>query len=181
MAHERSAGKSADKVAAPHGHPFMRCVGELSFRPCAKAIYVESLCQMSHQLHMQRCHLEGTDDIFTIMRTPSKALAALMTPSSPAGSPPQRSLSAASTRPASPCDFHCSYAFSSSDKGLMCKFFDRACSLGGAALRTFLSLLFWCFALLLGLLLVMSFIALVLSLIAMSCGLATAELSEDYE
>jgi hypothetical protein len=63
----------------------------------------------------------------------------------------------------------------------MGKIVDRACNLGGAALSTLLSLLLWCSALLLGLVLVISFIALVLSLVAMSCGLATAELSEDCE
>jgi len=173
LAHARSAGPSTDTDAAPHGYPFRRIMSEPSVRQCAKASYVESLCQMSHQLHMQRCHSEGSDDVFTIIRTPSKALAALMTPSSP--------LSAASTRPASPCNFRFSDAFPSSDKGLMGKIVDRACNLGGAVLWTFLSLLLWCSALLLGLVLVISFIALVLSLVAMSCGLATAELSEDCE
>ena len=155
LTHAGSASPSADMDEAPHGYPLRRCVSKLSVRPCAKASYVESLCLMSHELHMQRCHSEGADDIFTIIQTPSKALAALMTPSSP--------LSAASTRPASPCDFQFSDAFPSSDKDLMGKIVNRACSLGGAALWTFLSLLLWCFALLVGLLLV-----LVLSLIAMS-------------
>jgi len=143
---------------------------ELSRRPHAEANYVESLCEMSHELHMHRCHSEDSDDIFTIIRTPSKALAALITP-------PLSPVSAASTRPASPIKGNLCFSgdpFPSSDGGLMGKIVDVACSLGGAA-RTFMSLVLWCCALLLGLLLVLSFIAMSYDL------MATAELPEDYE
>ena len=147
-----------------------RWANELSRRPHAEASYVESLCEMSHELHMHRCHSEGSDDIFTIIRTPSKALAALITP-------PLSPVSAASTRPASPIEGDSYFSgdpFPSSDGGLMGKIVDVACSLGGAA-RTFMSLVLWCCALLLGLLLVLSFIAMSYDL------MATAELPEDYE
>jgi len=165
-AHSRSESELYEDM---HGAtPFRRWASEPSLRPHAEASYVESLCKMSHELHMHRCHSEGSDDIFTIIRTPSKALAALMTP-------PLSPVSAASTRPASPGDLRFSGdPCPSSDGGLMGKIVDVACSLGGAA-RTFLSLLLWCCALVLGLLLVLSFIAMAYDL------MATAELPEDYE
>lgn len=122
-------------------------VSELNRRPRAEASYLESLCDMSHELHMHRCHSESSQDIFTIIRTPSKAFAALMTP-------PLSPLSVASTRPASPGDLYFSDDFCpSSHGGLMGKIIDIAFNLG-RAVRTFLSLLLWCCALLLGLLLV---------------------------
>jgi hypothetical protein len=115
--------------------------------------YVESLCEMSHELHVHRCRSEHTDDLLTIMRTPSKALASLITP-------PASPLSAASTRPvASPRDLYCIDYSRSSDDNLLGKMLGAVDSLGWAV-RTAVSLALWCVMLLLGLLLVLSFCAM---------------------